>query len=113
MIRRPPRSTLFPYTTLFRSKDKLGLKAIDTPDAKTIVFHLPKPNSDFKQVLAMVTASPIRQDMDTKSKYGLKPFSSGPYKFQSYSPGKSLVLVRNTNWKASSDPVRKAYPDKI
>src|SRR5256885_3949961 len=78
MIRRPPRSTLFPYTTLFRSKDKLGLKAIDTPDAKTIVFHLPKPNSDFKQVLAMVTASPIRQDMDTKSKYGLKPFSSGP-----------------------------------
>src|SRR5690554_7864286 len=27
MIRRPPRSTLFPYTTLFRSKDQ-ALKAI-------------------------------------------------------------------------------------
>src|SRR2546430_12490233 len=25
MIRRPPRSTLFPYTTLFRSKTKLAL----------------------------------------------------------------------------------------
>src|SRR2546429_8764465 len=24
MIRRPPRSTLFPYTTLFRSQDHLG-----------------------------------------------------------------------------------------
>src|SRR3712207_6939909 len=24
MIRRPPRSTLFPYTTLFRSPDRLG-----------------------------------------------------------------------------------------
>src|SRR5256885_10177842 len=24
MIRRPPRSTLFPYTTLFRSRAKLG-----------------------------------------------------------------------------------------
>src|SRR3712207_8891426 len=24
MIRRPPRSTLFPYTTLFRSTDKLA-----------------------------------------------------------------------------------------
>src|SRR3712207_8371544 len=24
MIRRPPRSTLFPYTTLFRSMDKTG-----------------------------------------------------------------------------------------
>src|SRR3712207_7044650 len=25
MIRRPPRSTLFPYTTLFRSSEALGL----------------------------------------------------------------------------------------
>src|SRR3989442_7977303 len=25
MIRRPPRSTLFPYTTLFRSRDGRGL----------------------------------------------------------------------------------------
>src|SRR2546429_6170373 len=25
MIRRPPRSTLFPYTTLFRSESKLGV----------------------------------------------------------------------------------------
>src|SRR3712207_7735747 len=25
MIRRPPRSTLFPYTTLFRSSRRLGL----------------------------------------------------------------------------------------
>src|SRR2546429_6699607 len=27
MIRRPPRSTLFPYTTLFRSRRRLGLPA--------------------------------------------------------------------------------------
>src|SRR6266496_6209645 len=26
MIRRPPRSTLFPYTTLFRSDDDVGLR---------------------------------------------------------------------------------------
>src|SRR5256885_6387834 len=28
MIRRPPRSTLFPYTTLFRSLDRLGERAL-------------------------------------------------------------------------------------
>src|SRR2546430_7646358 len=28
MIRRPPRSTLFPYTTLFRSVDELSLAAV-------------------------------------------------------------------------------------
>src|SRR5690348_18008459 len=30
MIRRPPRSTLFPYTTLFRSGDRVGLFAVDS-----------------------------------------------------------------------------------
>jgi peptide/nickel transport system substrate-binding protein len=95
------------------SKDKLGLKAIETPDDKTIVFKLPQANSDFEEILALVSASPVRQDKDTKSKYGLRPFSSGPYKFESYTPAKELTLVRNTSWKQSSDPVRKAYPDKI
>ncbi|MCW7944223.1 peptide ABC transporter substrate-binding protein [Streptomyces hygroscopicus] len=95
------------------SADHLGLKAIDTPDDKTVVFHLPKANSDFEEMLSLVSASPVRQDMDTKSKYGLHPFSSGPYKFQSYNPGKDLTLVRNTNWKQASDPIRKAYPDQI
>src|SRR2546426_8648413 len=28
MIRRPPRSTLFPYTTLFRSRGMLGVGAL-------------------------------------------------------------------------------------
>src|SRR2546427_6776469 len=33
MIRRPPRSTLFPYTTLFRSQGKCcgGIERIGTP----------------------------------------------------------------------------------
>ncbi|WP_217246815.1 ABC transporter substrate-binding protein [Streptomyces sp. AC602_WCS936] len=96
-----------------KSKDKLGLKAIETPDDKTIVFKLPKANSDFEEMLALTSASPVRQDKDTKSKYGLRPFSSGPYKFESYNPGKDLTLVRNTEWNQDSDPVRKAYPDKI
>jgi peptide/nickel transport system substrate-binding protein len=96
-----------------KSADKLGLKSIETPDDKTIVFKLPEANSDFEEMLALTSASPVRQDKDTKSKYGLHPFSSGPYKFESYNPGKDLTLVRNTEWKQDSDPVRKAYPDKI
>ncbi|MDX2853024.1 ABC transporter substrate-binding protein [Actinacidiphila glaucinigra] len=95
------------------SADKLGLKSIETPDDKTIVFRLPKPNSDFEQMLAMPSGSPVPAAKDTGAKYGLKPFSSGPYKFQSYTPNKSMVLVRNTNWSASTDDLRKALPDKI
>ncbi|MFD5700308.1 ABC transporter substrate-binding protein [Streptomyces lasiicapitis] len=96
-----------------KSADRLGLKSIETPDDKTIVFHLPRANSDFAQMLATPSASPVRQDKDTKSKYALKPFSSGPYKFASYAPGKSLKLVRNTKWASASDPIRRAYPDTI
>src|SRR5438874_10777956 len=37
MIRRPPRSTLFPYTTLFRSQFRLA----GSFSAKTFIFLLP------------------------------------------------------------------------
>ncbi|WP_409059808.1 ABC transporter substrate-binding protein [Streptomyces sp. SYP-A7185] len=96
-----------------KSKDKLGLKAIETPDDNTIIFKLPKKNGDFEQMLAMPSGTPVKQSEDTGAKYTQRPFSSGPYKFQNYSAGKSITLVRNKNWKKSSDPIRPALPDKI
>ncbi|MGP3986445.1 ABC transporter substrate-binding protein [Streptomyces sp. 3N207] len=93
--------------------DKGGFDGIKTPDKKTIEFHLAKPNGDFEQMLAMPTNSPVRKDKDTKSKYTLHPFSSGPYKFKSYTPNKSLLLERNKHWDRNSDPLRKALPDKV
>ncbi|WP_190022047.1 ABC transporter substrate-binding protein [Streptomyces hiroshimensis] len=107
----PDKTYKGPYKD--ESKDKLGLKAIETPDEKTIVFKLPKPNGDFLQMLALPAAAPVRPDKDTAERYGQKPFSNGPYKFVSYSPNKGLELVRNDKWSKESDPVRKALPDKI
>src|SRR2546421_3396934 len=49
MIRRPPRSTLFPYTTLFRSRSKYGNPmelddvAIDFPDLRIVMAHGGRP----------------------------------------------------------------------
>src|SRR3712207_8754612 len=45
MIRRPPRSTLFPYTTLFRSRSNLGqvapvLPRKNTPDRSLVHLEL-------------------------------------------------------------------------
>src|SRR5690349_22276481 len=37
MIRRPPRSTLFPYTTLFRSSRGLALSTRDAPQPARVV----------------------------------------------------------------------------
>ncbi|QLH24276.1 ABC transporter substrate-binding protein [Streptomyces sp. Rer75] len=96
-----------------KSKDKLGLKAIETPDDKTITFRLAQPNGDFEQMLAMPTGSPVKREKDTGAQYTNRPFSSGPYKVKSFTPGKSLALVRNDKWKKSSDPVRAALPDQV
>src|SRR5256885_5624921 len=43
MIRRPPRSTLFPYTTLFRSEIDLVLRGEDTELDKMMVEELTDP----------------------------------------------------------------------
>src|SRR5438552_14099197 len=46
MIRRPPRSTLFPYTTLFRSRADL-VGAHEAPDARALDVFLRGPPDDF------------------------------------------------------------------
>src|SRR5258705_4364794 len=48
MIRRPPRSTLFPYTTLFRSDD--ALIEIVTAEVRVAVgrLHLDDPLADLE-----------------------------------------------------------------
>jgi len=38
MIRRPPRSTLFPYTTLFRSQGRGRSRALGRSDGATKVL---------------------------------------------------------------------------
>src|SRR2546430_6176170 len=45
MIRRPPRSTLFPYTTLFRSVEKGGVSAEAGLRASLLRFKLTQNDS--------------------------------------------------------------------
>src|SRR2546430_10826361 len=45
MIRRPPRSTLFPYTTLFRSRSYQVLEWLDRRD-RLVAVHSPNRVAD-------------------------------------------------------------------
>lgn len=92
-------------------KDKKGLASIEVPDAKTITFRLNQPFADLDYVMSMPTSTPVPAAKDTGSKYTFRPVASGPYMFKSYSPNKSLTLVRNPQW--SNDTVRKALPDTV
>src|SRR3712207_7475949 len=47
MIRRPPRSTLFPYTTLFRSDELLdAVPIVASPPAQPGQQHVPQRAAD-------------------------------------------------------------------
>src|SRR5256884_7341970 len=68
MIRRPPRSTLFPYTTLFRSSSKASNEKTSTPQARMpqiacfqYVFALSTPGTAFWYFVPSV-GQPARRD---------------------------------------------------
>src|SRR2546422_7848766 len=52
MIRRPPRSTLFPYTTLFRSCARLGINSV------THVLPESTSESELLKLIAHLNADP-------------------------------------------------------
>lgn len=89
------------------------LDSIRTPDDRTVVFSLNRPVAEFPYTVTLPTFSPVPESREKGVQYDLRPFSSGPYRIESYARGKKLVLVRNTHWDAATDPVRKAYPDRI
>src|SRR2546430_6129673 len=52
MIRRPPRSTLFPYTTLFRSSPLMALRVSSQPSINSVAIggeaDMPRPPAPYR-----------------------------------------------------------------
>ncbi|MEU1166053.1 ABC transporter substrate-binding protein, partial [Streptomyces sp. NPDC005921] len=86
---------------------------LETPDAKTIVFHFKTAHPDLPYALAMAGYAVVSKKGDTQAKYDKSPVTSGPYKIQSFKSGKSMVLVKNTNWDPKTDPIRNQYVDEF
>jgi peptide/nickel transport system substrate-binding protein len=88
-----------------------------TTSGNSITFTLTKPAAWFVGALTLgvFTATPIEAENGlpgTPQVYS-HMYSSGPYAITSYTPKKSIKFVRNPQWKASTDPLRKAYVDAI
>src|SRR5258708_16961096 len=60
MIRRPPRSTLFPYTTLFRSEIEADLVGMDAPG-----FGMPGQVVDFRRVQERLGGHATTEDAES------------------------------------------------
>lgn len=88
-----------------------------TTSGNTITFHLTQPAAWFEgaMTLAPFTAVPIEAENALPGTPGVynHMLADGPYKIASYTPKKSITFVRNPVWKASTDPLRKAYVNQI
>ncbi|MBB5937424.1 ABC transporter substrate-binding protein [Streptomyces zagrosensis] len=89
------------------------LNAIETPDAKTIVFHFPRPQADVPYMAAQSSSSPVRKDRDTGTSYDIKPLATGPYRIVEHRQNQRLTLERNPHWKPETDPIRHQYADRF
>ncbi|MFG1625014.1 ABC transporter substrate-binding protein [Kribbella sp. NPDC049227] len=97
--------------------DKTALPGVVAKDDTTVVFHLTQPATYFVDMLTLPAFSPAPVEslkyLPASTELGNNFPSDGPYKVDSWVPTKSINYSRNPAWDAATDPVRKAYVDKI
>jgi peptide/nickel transport system substrate-binding protein len=97
--------------------DKTALPGVVAKDDSTVIFTLTHPATYFVDMLTLAAFSPapveFNQYVPASSQLAQHTISDGPYKIDSYVATKSISFSRNPAWVAASDPVRKAYVDKI
>jgi peptide/nickel transport system substrate-binding protein len=112
-----------PYNSVFKGAEEFadgkadsisGLKAVDD---NTLEITLAQPASDFLSIMATNFYAPVPEEYASKYKpqtdYSKVYRGAGPYYLQQWTQDKSATFVRNPNWDQASDPLRKAYVDKV
>ncbi len=80
--------------------------------ARTVSFHLDRPNPFFLNVLATPNFSVLPSGTPPRDGHRLP--ATGPYRIVSYKPGRQVVLERNPGfrvWSAAAQPA--GFPDRI
>jgi peptide/nickel transport system substrate-binding protein len=97
--------------------DKTPLPGVVAKDDTTVVFKLTQPATYFVDMLTLSAFSPapveVLKYLPASTELGNHEVSDGPYKVDSWVPTKSITYTRNPDWDPATDPVRKAYVDKI
>ncbi len=88
-----------------------------TVSGQTITYNLTHPASYMTPMINLDAFSPAPVEslkyIPGSAASQQHSIADGPYTIQSYTPTKKIVFVRNPAWSAASDPIRKAYVDKI
>jgi peptide/nickel transport system substrate-binding protein len=123
----------------FGAGDADTISGITAVDDYTLEVTVTEPTGDLGWRFAMSATTPIPPNGDARlgaaeghtKDYGRFLVSTGPYMFEGseamdfslpadkqepvsgYTPGRSIVMVRNPSWSAETDDLRPAYADEI
>jgi peptide/nickel transport system substrate-binding protein len=93
------------------------ISGLAAPDARTLTITLDQPAEDLLSILTLPYFAPVPGEYAASyavgANYDGHVVGSGPYTPTTYIPRKLIVLVRNPNWDPATDPLRKAWVDRI
>jgi peptide/nickel transport system substrate-binding protein len=112
-----------PYADLIAGASRYGagkasrISGLAAPDAHTLTITLDQPAPDLLSILALPYFAPVPGEYAARyavgANYDGHVVGSGPYTPTTYIPEETVVLVRNPNWDVTTDPLRKAWVDRI
>jgi peptide/nickel transport system substrate-binding protein len=104
-------------TAIAEYVDKTQLPGVVAKDDTTVEFHLTAPATYFTDMLTLTAFSPapveVMKYLPGSQQLGQNQIADGPYRIDSWNPTKEIRFSRNPAWDASTDPIRKAYVDKV
>jgi peptide/nickel transport system substrate-binding protein len=93
------------------------ISGLAAPDSRTLTITLNQPAGDFLSILTQPVFAPVPGEYAAHyavgDNYSGHVVGTGPYTPTTYVPRRTIVLVRNPNWDPATDPLRKAWVDRI
>ena len=110
-------AALIAGTAAFGAGKATRISGLRAPDPHTLTITLAQPAGDFLSILTQPFFAPVPGEYAASyavgANYDGHVVGSGPYTLDAYDPGRLVVLVRNPNWDPATDPLRKAWVDRI
>jgi peptide/nickel transport system substrate-binding protein len=110
-------ANLIAGTSRFAAGKASRISGLAAPDARTLKITLAQPAADFLSILTLSFFAPVpgeyAANYQVGDNYGGHVVGSGPYTLDIYDPGRLIVLVRNPYWDPATDPLRKAWVNRI
>src|SRR5437899_10942080 len=108
MLRRPPRPTLFPYTTLFRSATRWSFAAATTAVGWRAYTSWANDGPDSTAIFAVLGSTSPRTHDIVLSRSGSNPFETLTTTAPRATPAAARAMTSRTAWHGAADTTTSA-----